>query len=360
MPQTADPEPRKKPARIRLRLLATSDVHAAILPYDYSAGKVSGCYGLARAANLIARARKEVGGQCLLLDNGDFLQGSPLSDLHDATDPDTPHPVITTMNKLGYDAASLGNHEFNFGLDPLLKTLGQVEFPVICANALTHRGATVAEDETLLPPAVLIKRQVTDENGDPHELKIGILGVLPPQITAWDKFHLGQEVSARDMVETVAARVPMLRAQGADLVVLLAHTGIDRGPRQAGMENAALSLAQVPGIDAIIAGHSHEVFPCPGAVHPAQGVDHASGTFHGVPAVMPGFRASHVGVIDLQLTPNGSGWQVDRHHARLVGQTGYRGTRSTRSRNHLVCRALPCRPADALGRTSWAQRSADP
>ena len=317
MPQPADPAPRSKQPRTRLRLLATSDVHAAVLPYDYATGRVAGCFGLARAASLIARARHEARGQCLLFDNGDFLQGSPLSDLHDLSDPATAHPVITAMNTLGYDAANLGNHEFNFGLDPLHRALAQARFPVICSNALTRRGASVTDDETLLPPSLLVEKQLADEFGHTHKLKIGLLGVLPPQIMDWDRFHLGQEICVRDMIETVAARVPMLRAEGADLVILLAHTGIDRGPPQAGMENAALTLAQIPGIDAIIAGHSHELFPQPGMVHPVTGADHARGTFHGVPAVMPGFRASHLGVIDLHLTHDQNGWQVANHRAQL-------------------------------------------
>src|SRR6056297_82491 len=173
------------PPELRLRLLATSDVHGTILPFDYSSGCSGGGFGLARTASLIATARAEAPGACLLFDNGDFLQGTPLSDLHHLEGPSAPHPVIAAMNRLGYDAATLGNHEFNFGLDALSTALSQARFPVICANAITRRGTTPAQDETLFPPSLLIDRQVTGRNGTRQSLRIGVLGLLPPQITAW-------------------------------------------------------------------------------------------------------------------------------------------------------------------------------
>lgn len=301
--------------RFHLRLLATSDVHGAILPFDYASGRDIAAYGLARTASLIARARHEARGGCLLVDNGDFLQGTPLSDLHDIAGEDGRHPVIAAMNRLQYDAATLGNHEFNFGLPALRAALEQAAFPVICANALVRRGASVAEDTTLLPPSVLIERELCDRTGARHRLRIGLLGLLPPQIMAWDRFHLGREICARDMMETAAARVPMLRAEGADLVVLLAHTGLETGAPGAEAENAALSLARLPGVDAIVAGHSHEVFPDPAAPARGDGADHRAGTFWDVPAVMAGFRGSHLGVIDLELVRHAQGWRVAAHRA---------------------------------------------
>jgi len=301
-----------------LRILATSDIHGAILPYDYATGLTSARFGLARTASLIAAARRESRHPCLLVDNGDFLQGTPLSDLHDVAGDGGQHPVIAAMNRLGYDAVNLGNHEFNFGLPALRAALAQAGFPVICANALTRRGRSVAEDLTLMPPSRIAEREFEDETGARHRLRIGLLGLLPPQIIAWDRFHLGREIGVRDMVETAAARVPMLRAQGADLVVLLAHTGVERGPGDAGSENAALALARVPGVNVIVAGHSHEVFPdrdAPGAA--GDGPDHREGTFFGVPAVMPGFRGSHLGVIDLALSHGPSGWRIAGHRAEV-------------------------------------------
>lgn len=312
------PSPAPAPSdQYTLRLLATSDIHAAILPYDYSADAPTSGYGLACVASLVETARSEAPGACLLVDNGDFLQGTPLSDLHDPVNAGTSHPVIAAMNRLGYDVANLGNHEFNFGLPALRAAVEQASFPVISANTLTRRGASVADDETLLRPDTIVTCTCANPAGETRSLKVGLIGLLPPQITLWDRFHLGGEVTSRDMVEAATARVPALRAKGADIVILLAHTGIDTGPAGAELENAALSLARLPGVDAIVAGHSHEVFPDPERPAACSGVDHAAGTFAGIPAVLPGYRGSHLGQIDLHLAHGPDGWAVTGHSARL-------------------------------------------
>lgn len=300
-----------------LRLLATSDIHAAILPYDYATDRPDTGYSLACIASLVDAARAAAPGACLLVDNGDFLQGTPLSDLHDPAS-DAPHPVIAAMNQLGYDAANLGNHEFNFGLPALRAAVEQAAFPVLSANTLTRKGATASDDQSLLQPGIIVTRTCANAAGETQTLNVGILGLLPPQITLWDRFHLSSEITSRDMVETAATYVPVLRDQGADVVILLAHTGIDTGHEGPELENAALSLAHVPGVDAIVAGHSHEIFPEPDRPIAVSGADHATGTFAGIPSVLPGYRGSHLGQIDLQLVHGSDGWTVAAHRAQLL------------------------------------------
>jgi 2',3'-cyclic-nucleotide 2'-phosphodiesterase/3'-nucleotidase len=304
--------------KVKLRLLETTDVHANILPFDYYANRADTQFGLARTATLIRQARSEA-QNCLLFDNGDFLQGTPLSDL--TAQPDSgwckPHPAITAMNLLRYDAATLGNHEFNFGLRWLRRALETADFPVTCANAITQKGETPQKDQTLVPPTIILDRTVMAEDGNTHDLRIGVIGLLPPQITTWDQFHLQGKLQSRFMVEAAMAHVPRLRAQGADIVVALAHTGIDPDWHAPNMENAALPLAMVPGINAILAGHTHQVFPSTGDTPDhmdGSGVDNRAGTLHGIPTVMAGFRGSHLGVLDLDLERIDGQWQVLDHH----------------------------------------------
>lgn len=304
-----------------LRLLATSDIHAALLPYDYAADREDTAHGLACIASLVETARATAPGASLLVDNGDFLQGTPLGDLHDPAATPAPHPAIAGMNRLGYDAANLGNHEFNFGLPTLRAAVSQASFPVLSANTLVRKGPTPKHDETLLRPATILTRTCTRNTGETRTLRIGLIGLLPPQITVWDRFHLGGEVTARDMVETAAHHVPDLRRKGADIVILLAHTGIDTGEAGPEAENAALTLARLPGVDAIVAGHSHELFPDPKQTAEDGPADHLAGTFWGVPAVLPGFRGSHLGQIDLVLAQGTDGWTVTDHEARLLPVT---------------------------------------
>ncbi|QIE46854.1 bifunctional 2',3'-cyclic-nucleotide 2'-phosphodiesterase/3'-nucleotidase [Pseudohalocynthiibacter aestuariivivens] len=292
--------------------MSTTDLHANLLPYDYYADKGDQPYGLARTATLIRAARAEA-SNVMLFDNGDALQGTPLSDITAQADSGWTgdHPMITAMNHLGYDAAGLGNHEFNFGLDWLTQTLSAARFPITCANVTIGPGPMGAP---LLPPYLLLPRQIIDTQGQSHTLILGVIGLVPTQITIWDTCHLSGQATAQDMVQTARRLIPQMRHQGADLVLMLAHTGIESGPYRPGMENAALSLAAVPGVDALIAGHSHQVFPQTGGITQS-GVDPDAGTFSGTPAVMAGFRGSHLGVLDLNLERRAGTWRIQNHHA---------------------------------------------
>ncbi|SLN74094.1 2',3'-cyclic-nucleotide 2'-phosphodiesterase/3'-nucleotidase precursor [Roseovarius gaetbuli] len=306
-----------------LRVLATTDVHGHILPFDYYTNTPDRPYGLARLATLIARARAEVDdGACVLFDNGDFLQGTPISDLTPQPGQgwQGPHPVLLAMNQLGYDAASLGNHEFNFGLDWLQKTLPEAVFPVVCANAVLRRGARPEADETLCQPWHMITRELRDTDGKIKTVRIGVLGLVPPQIMTWDHAHLTGRLTCRDMVEAARAWVPVIRAAGADLVIALAHTGIGEGPDRPMMENAAQAIARVPGIDALIGGHSHRIYPDP-SKSPGD-PDHRD-RLDGKPFIKPGFRGSHLGVLDLTLAQGADGkWTVTSHQGEVRAAAG--------------------------------------
>jgi len=309
------------PTSVELRLLETTDIHGHILPFDYLTHQDNTSTGLARTATLIHQARAQA-VNTLLFDTGDFLQGSPMTDVTAQPESDWTggHPAISAMNELGYDAVGLGNHEFNFGIAWLLGTLEQARFPVTCANAIASAGPAPQNDTTLVPQYLLLDRTVVDTNGQTHDVRIGVLGVLPPQITNWDHFHLEGRLTTRAIVKTAHALVPKIKAAGADIVIALAHTGIEDSTSDDGAENAALALARVPGLDAILAGHSHLVFPSADHAEIA-GADIDKGQLHGVPAVMAGSHGSHLGVLDLTLNWTvKDGWTVtsSRSEARPV------------------------------------------
>ncbi len=286
-----------------LRLMASSDLHAHVHPWDYHADRPDGTVGLARLSAL-AREMREGAANALLLDNGDFLQGSPLAD-HVAfeTGSGKGHPVIAAMNAAGYDAAALGNHEFNYGLDFLKDALSAAAFPVLCANLTDEAGAP------LFAQTAILERRLADGAGGEHAVRIGLFGVLPPQIMVWDSRHLEGRARAGDMVRAAEAAIAALREAGADLVIGLCHTGIGPEAHSEGMENAALPLAALEGLDAMILGHSHRVLPGPDHAG-APGVDAARGQVGGKPAVAPGAFGSHLGVIDLFLRSEGGRWRI--------------------------------------------------
>lgn len=304
--------------RASLRLIATSDLHASLMPYDYCANRPNANLGLGAISQQIADARGEV-RNCLLFDNGDFLQGSPLADFAATAKRRRAHPVITAFNTLGYDAATLGNHEFDYGLSFLSEVLANAQFPVVSANIATRLGASPARDETLVPPFTILRRQIFDDEGRAHMLRVGVIGFAPPQIAEWDKDQPGGRVHTRDILAAARAWLPRLRARGADIIVALAHTGIGEIDAEDGSENAATALAALPEIDAVVAGHSHLVFPGPGFTA-SDAVDPVKGRLAGKPAVMPGHSANHVGIIDLRLercTQGGRRWQVSGSTTRI-------------------------------------------
>ncbi len=313
--QPAAPETRSDSAH--LRLLATTDLHVNLLPYDYYADEPADTLGLARAGGLIERLRAEA-PNCLLFDNGDFLQGNPMGDYiarHHGLPAGEVHPMIAAMNALEYDAVTLGNHEFNFGLGFLDRALQDAVFPVVSANVVRQRGKTPLDDSPLRPPYVLLDRTLVAEDGTDLPIRVGVVGLAPPQIALWDRAHMSGQAETRDMVEAAAAWAGQARAAGADLVVALCHSGIGCAATRPGEENAALAVAALDDIDAVVMGHTHLVFPS--AQIPAlsdlwpEGVDMRRGTLHGKPAVMAGFNGSHVGVIDLHLSRRDGGWALE-------------------------------------------------
>ncbi|MEP5625748.1 MAG: bifunctional 2',3'-cyclic-nucleotide 2'-phosphodiesterase/3'-nucleotidase, partial [Hyphomicrobiales bacterium] len=209
------------------------------------------------------------------------------------------------------DAATLGNHEFNYGLDFMMKVLNGANFPVVCANLVKGSQLAVsARDDTLfLKPYVIVEKQIMDGTGQSSPIKIGFIGFVPPQIMNWDRRHLEGSAQARDIVDAAKAFVPEMREQGCDLVIALSHSGIDAVDYTEGMENSSLHLAAIDGIDAIFTGHHHRVFPGPD-YEGLPGIDIQKGTLFGKPAAMGGFWGSHLGVIDLLVERNGSGWRI--------------------------------------------------
>jgi 2',3'-cyclic-nucleotide 2'-phosphodiesterase/3'-nucleotidase len=299
-------------ATIKLRLMETTDLHMHAMNFDYYRNSEVDNFGLARTATLIRDARAEARNS-LLFDNGDLLQGNPMGDYMARSrglSYGEVHPMYKAMNLLGYDAANIGNHEFNYGLNFLLKSLAGADFPYVLSNVYTDDGDNNPEnDKHYIQPYVILDRQLMDTDGALHSVKVGVIGFTPPQIMSWDKGHLDGQVTVRGIVETAEAMVPVMRNAGAELIVAIPHSGIAESHPDGLKENATAELSKVAGIDAILFGHAHTVFPSE-AYADFPGVDLEKGTLNGVPSVMPGFWGSHLGIIDLTLEKADDGWTV--------------------------------------------------
>ncbi len=292
-------------ATVDLRIMETSDVHSNLVDFDYFKDKSTEQFGLVRTANLIKAAKGEVKNS-ILVDNGDLIQGSPLADYMASTglENGAVHPAHLLMNTMGYTVGNFGNHEFNFGLDYLKKAIAGAKFPYINSNIMDAKTG-----ENYFTPYIIVDTPVTDRDGKTHTIKVGYIGFVPPQIMIWDKPNLEGKVVVNDITETAKKFIPQMKKEGADVIVAIPHSGFSQDPYKAMAENSVYYLSEVKGIDAIMFGHSHGVFPGK-EFDGIKGVDVAKGTVNGVPAVMPGQWGDHLGVVDMVLSNDDGDWKV--------------------------------------------------
>ncbi len=290
---------------IELRVLETTDIHTNIMDFDYYKGQPTNQFGYARVATLIREARSVVENS-VLVDNGDLIQGSPMGDYmaDKGLEKGDVHPVYKAMNLMDYDVGNIGNHEFNYGLDFLDKATSGANFPYISANVYNAKTG-----KHLFKPYLIKEQTFTDTEGKEQTVKVGYIGFVPPQIMQWDKKNLEGKVIAKDITETAKQLVPQMKKEGAEVIIAIPHSGVSQEPYKAMAENSVYYLTQVEGIDAIMFGHSHAVFPSE-TFASLKGVDLEKGTINGVPSVMPGRWGDHLGVVDLVLDDSNGQWEV--------------------------------------------------
>jgi 2',3'-cyclic-nucleotide 2'-phosphodiesterase/3'-nucleotidase len=253
--------------RVRLTVLGTTDLHGNVFNWDYYKNaeytdKASNDIGIAKVATLIRGVRADRSGEPIMtIDAGDTIQGTPLAYYYAKVDPISEtvvHPMARAMNRVGYDAATLGNHEFNYGIDLLRRFQSQLHFPLLGANAVDP-----ATKRPVFPPYVTR----TFDVGDGRKLKVGILGLTNPGIAIWDKANVEGRMEFPGLVAQAKKFVPILKKkEKCDLVIVSAHSGADTsssyGDALPYTENAASLVAErVPWVDAILVGHAHQEIP---------------------------------------------------------------------------------------------------
>ena len=295
---------------VDVRILATTDLHTNLVNYDYYQDKPVETLGLAKTAVLIEKAKKE-NPNVLLVDNGDTIQGTPLGTYKAIVDPvekGEQHPMYAALQALGFEAGTLGNHEFNYGLDYLNRVIETAGMPLVNANVLDP-----ATGKFIYQPYKIIEKTFTDTQGRLTTVKIGVTGIVPPQILNWDKANLEGKVVVRDSVEAIRGIIPEMRKAGADITLVLSHSGIGDDKYEKGEENEGYQIASLPGVDAVVTGHSHAEFPSgngTGFYEKYPGVDGVNGKINGTPVTMAGKYGDHLGVIDLKLNYTDGKWKV--------------------------------------------------
>ncbi len=318
----------------KVALLETTDLHSNVLSYDYFKLAEDKSIGLERTATLIQQARQEFENN-LLLDDGDTIQGTALSDYQAIVNPikcDQTLAIYKVMNLLKFDGGGIGNHEFNYGL-PFLNQVTNSKFDVdgiTSPNAQPNcSGPTFPQvlanvysaktKQPLFKPYKIINKQITATTPDGKTItstvKVGIIGFTPPQILNWDKRWLEGKVYTIGVKEAAEQYIPQMKAEGADVIVVLSHGGLDSSAYSPTMENGSYYLSKVKDVDAMLIGHSHDTFPNKDSTTPQfnlDGVDKVKGMVNGVPTVMSSFWGKVLGVIQLNLVYDGKKWVVDK------------------------------------------------
>ena len=263
VPAEAKPNERSQQTT-QLTLLATTDLHGRLQNWDYFkdapySDRFGNKIGLSAVSTIVDDVRDERGEQSVIVvDNGDFLQGTPMTTYYAKQAPVTEtgeeHPMATGYNAIGYDAQAPGNHEFDYGLDLLDSYVDDADFPVLAANVISTETG-----EPLLEPYTIITRKMGNK-----PVRVGILGLTTPGSMIWNKGHLEGKVTIEDMVTSAQKWVPRVKAAGADVVVVLSHAGIGLSSYDTstglGEENPSDKIAaQVPDIDVMVLGHTHRV-----------------------------------------------------------------------------------------------------
>lgn len=296
---------------VDITLMSTTDLHAHIYNWDYYTNAADSGRGLARISSLVSKVRADKGrDHTLLFDSGDTIQGTPLGTYFAKTEPITSggvHPMAAAMNAIGYDAMAVGNHEFNYGIENLRAFQSQLDFPMLGANV--HDAVT---DGPAFTPYIVKTMNIAGH--DP--IRVGILGLTTPGSAIWDKSNVEGKLKFNGIVEEAKVQVPRLRAEGVDLVVVAIHSGTSSGSSYGNQipfaENASTTLAQeVPGIDVILAGHSHSEIP--------QQITKNKQTGKDVLLLMAGCWGKVLGVVDLNLTKAAGGeWAVNTKSSKLM------------------------------------------
>ncbi|MDD6004016.1 MAG: bifunctional metallophosphatase/5'-nucleotidase [Bacteroidales bacterium] len=236
----------------KIKLIATGDVHGAIFPYDFIENEPLNT-SLAQIYTYIKEQRSVKSQEVVLLDNGDFLQGQPVVYYSNYEHHEGPHICADVMNFMGYDAASVGNHDLETGHEVYDKLVKEFNFPWLAANAVNKKTG-----EPYFAPYAIINRK---------NVKIAVIGMITPTIPVWlpDKIWEGMEF--HDMVECAKKWVKIVKEkENPDLIVGLFHSGVDstynnHSDEDYMNENASNLVAQcVPGFDIIFAGHDHQEF----------------------------------------------------------------------------------------------------
>lgn len=239
----------QRPSQLKIKIIETSDVHGAILPYDLVEDKPTN-HSLAQVYSYVKKERTDKNQLVLFLDNGDILQGDPMVYYYNFVKTDGKHILSEVMNFMAYDAATIGNHDIEPGHPVYDKIRDEFNFPWLAANAFD-----VKSERPYFKPYMIIEKQ---------GVKIAVLGLITPAIPNWLPESIWQGMDFKDMIESAKYWTDEIRRnEKPDLLIGLFHAGVEydynnQSAETPKNENASKLIAeQVPGFDVVFVGHDH-------------------------------------------------------------------------------------------------------
>lgn len=282
-----------------LRILSTTDLHGQSTTLNYDSATVHKKGSLAQAATLINDAKNDLKyGNTLLVDIGDTIYGYGTDVIHDGRI-DGPEYMYEELAALGYDALTVGNHDFDYGYEYLQK---QLEASGLDEKTVVSNVYDAKTKKNVWAENMVLTKQLRTTKGASVSVKIGLIGVTKPTLTThYDHSLL---LTTKDMVESVREQVEKLETKNVDLIVVLAHSGIGSDDYVQMSESAAYEISKIKGVDAIVGGHAHVNFPSTDAnvqkYYDYSGVS-ADGRLNGVPYVAVADHGAGIGMLDLKL-----------------------------------------------------------
>lgn len=274
----------------QISIVGTSDIHGSIYPIDYSTGKAANL-GLAKVSTYVNNLRN-ANSNVMLVDSGDTIQGTPLSYYYDKVDTNSEYPMMKVMGAMKYDSWTLGNHEFNYGLEVLNRVIKDAQKENI--NVLSANTYKTSDNSNFVKPYIT---KTLNVNG--KDIKVGILGLTTKCIPNWENPSNYNGLKFNDPVDEAKKWVPILRNdEKADLVIVTIHSGEETATDTI-PENQVKALAtSVNGIDAIICGHAHK------NISSDLTLKNPSGKV--VPVTEPAKSGQYVSQLDINVNANGT------------------------------------------------------
>ena len=293
-------------AEADMRVVFTTDIHGQVVNYDYQSEQEV-IRGLNKAYTLVKKARSEAGeGNTLTFDLGDSVYDFTTDYIYNNS-PESLQPVYNAMSKIGYDAITLGNHDFDYGYDYIVQQLDASGLMNKCV--LSNVYSAVNGKSVFGVENKIIEKKLTNEKGQIMSVKVGILGETVPSLSSKEEKLKGKLVT-EDILENAKKQAAALKKQGADIVIALAHSGFGTNNPKKKAGDMAYMLTTVDDIDMVLAGHEHIDFPVADtndAHYSLPNVDKETGLVNGKRLIMVQDSCRGIGVVDLNLKVNKKG-----------------------------------------------------